>query len=172
MTRRSVTIALLLLLVVASRVGAFNEPDGFRGVPWGATEEQMRSSVSIERACSDRPASQRWLGDRTCPAIFDLAGVTVSATYTFRAGRFVSVFLKFPSKNHERVAEIFSERYGEPTTRTTDSLAWIGTKAMVSLHRYRPSVPGEGFATLSTADEVKESARLRREQTKGAAKGL
>jgi hypothetical protein len=93
------------------------------------------------------------------------ADVTVSATYTFRAGRFVSVFLKFPSKDYERVAEIFSERYGEPTTRTTDSLSWIGTKAMVSLHRYRPSVPGEGFATLATADEVKESARLRREQT-------
>jgi hypothetical protein len=70
------------------------------------------------------------------------------------------------------VAEIFSERYGEPTTRTTDLLGWVGTKAMVSLHRYRPSVPGEGYAMLATVDEVKESARLRREQTKGAAKGL
>ena len=62
------------ILAVAGGVLAFNEPDGFRGLPWGATEEQMRAAVSIERACIDHAADRRWVADRSCPALFDVAG--------------------------------------------------------------------------------------------------
>ena len=40
-----------------------------RGLPrraMGATEEQMRAAVSIERACADYPVTSRHLGDRFC----------------------------------------------------------------------------------------------------------
>jgi hypothetical protein len=172
MTRRSVAVAPFLVLAMAGTVLGFNEPEGFRGLPWGATEEQMRSAVSIERACVDLRPDQRWIADRSCPAILDLAGIGVQAEYRFRAGSFTSVILRFPSKDFERIAEIFSERYGEPTNRTTDHLAWVGRKASVALYRRVDKVPSVGWARLTTNEDMHESERIRNEQTKGAAKGL
>ena len=48
---RSIAAAVLLLpvlLIITDALG-FNEPDGFRGLPWGATEQQMRSSPNTAR---------------------------------------------------------------------------------------------------------------------------
>ena len=70
------------------------------------------------------------------------------------------------------MTEIFSERYGAPTTREANSLFWTGKAASVTLHRYRENTPSEGWALLTTNEDLDESARLRHEQTKGAAKGL
>ena len=39
-------IALVLAGGVVSSAFAFKEPDGFRGVPWGATENALRDKLS------------------------------------------------------------------------------------------------------------------------------
>src|SRR5437660_657776 len=75
---------------VASRAFAFNEPDGFRGVPWGATEEQLRTILdgpnwgrrNIE-FCMDYTGEQRRFGDRACSGSFVLGSVKVDTIYTF-----------------------------------------------------------------------------------------
>ena len=172
MNRRSVLVALLLPLIVAPGVRAFNEPDGFRGVPWGATEEQMRATVSIERACADYPVTNRYLGDRYCPALLLIGDIKVRATYNFRGNRMTSVSLSFPSSNFDRLAEIFRERYGLATHSWAKALIWRGETTYVGLYRYLGTDITTGYARIATQAEMEQAERLREEQTKGAAKGL
>src|SRR5690349_19799980 len=103
MTRRSVAVAAFILLAMTGTVLGFDEPKGFRGLPWGATEQQMRASLSIARACEDVSA-ERWQGDRYCPARFLIGDVSVYAMYSFRADRFVRVGLHFAPKDFDRLA--------------------------------------------------------------------
>jgi hypothetical protein len=164
--------ALLVALWVPSAVLAFNEPDGFRGVPWGATEEQMRSSVSIEQACSDYSSGFKYLGDRYCPALLSLGTVRVRAVYSFRANRLTRVGIHFASKDFDQLANIFVERYGAPTYRDRDRLAWDGKRTSVVLYRYLDNNPTRGHATITTNAETETMKRLREQQTKDAAKDL
>jgi hypothetical protein len=171
MTRISlVAVLCVLLLFTTGIVLAFNEPDGFRGLPWGASEAQMRKTVNI-LACEDYPKPERWQGERFCAAEFTIGDVQVDAAYVFRGNKFVRVGLSFPAQSFGRVAEIFQERYGPPTTKGRDVLEWSGPNVAISVHRYLGQAT-RGYAALTTRAETKESKRLRDEQTKGAAKGL
>jgi hypothetical protein len=173
MTRRAVVVAVLfLLLMEVGCVFAFNEPEGFRGVPWGTTEEQMRSSVSIERACADYSVASRYLGDRFCPALLPIGDINVRAIYSFRANRLTRVSLHFASKDFERLAAIFLERYGPATTRDREGLVWSGKTTSVLLLRHLSTDITRGYAEITTLADSQETKRLRDEQTKGAAKGL
>jgi hypothetical protein len=77
-------VALVLAGGVVSSARAFKEPDGFRGVPWGASENALRDKLG-ETSCETYPAEQRWLGDRHCTGAFALGNVTVTARYSFAA---------------------------------------------------------------------------------------
>jgi hypothetical protein len=83
MKRRSGPVAVLLLMV-AHGVGAFNEPDGFRSVPWSRQKNRCEPLFSIERACADYPATKRHLGERFCPALL-LIGTSRSGRPTASA---------------------------------------------------------------------------------------
>jgi hypothetical protein len=177
---RTVMTAVVLVLAggVVSSALAFKEPDGFRGVPWGASEGALRDKLGEASAhgdqwigCETYPAEDRWRGDRYCTGAFPLGNVTVTARYSFRSDRFVRVALVFPSRDFERIAAIFTERYGPPTRRDRDILGWVGKATAVSLHRYLSGASG-GFASITTQAEAQEGDRIHNEQTKGAAKGL
>ena len=170
--RLTVVVAVLSVLGLISGVLAFNEPDGFRGVPWGATEEQMRAAVSIERACDDYPNTNKDLGDRYCPALLRIGDVNVRAIYSFRANRFATVTRYFASDDFGRLAEIFVARYGPTNQRKPDVLIWMGKTTMVGLYHYVGTDFTKGYARITTNTEMEESKRLHEEQTKGAAKGL
>ena len=161
---------LCVLLLAVSDAFAFNEPDGFRGVPFGASEAQMRKTVTSAQ-CENHTPSDRWIGDRSCVTEFRIGSVAVDAIYYFRGGKFVRVSLHFDPRDFGRLVEIFKARYGAPTASTADNLVWAGEKVNVSLRRY--VVGGNRSAAgLTTVAEMKETQRLRDEQTKGAAKSL
>jgi hypothetical protein len=162
--------AIFVIGAVAFSAHAFNEPDGFRGVPWGASEATMRAARQVTE-CEDLSSELRRMGHRGCAENFDLGRIPVRANYFFRADRFVRVVLKFPPNHFDRVAAIFIERYGPPTTREQDKLFWFGASTAMSLHRYM-SATSSGFASITTLEERKESLRIQSEQTKDAAKGL
>jgi len=184
--RLTVTVTILAILAisaVASRTLAFNEPDGFRGVPWGATEDQLREKISVG-SCSDYPRDKHWIAERSCSGGFRLADLYVEPIYSFRGARFVRVTFAFPSSDFDRIAAIFIERYDSPTSDTTRPfktqgglestnriLLWLGPVTSITLERFGTRIT-EGFASIATRAELEESARLRREQTKGAAKDL
>jgi hypothetical protein len=166
---RTVILGALLVLAVVSSAFAFNEPDGFRGVPWGATEAQMRKAASVV-GCEDYARPDRWQGDRNCFVEFKIGDIAVDSLYVFRGNKFVKVIMRFPSPDFARLVTIFQERYGEPTTKSRDLAEWVGTRVNISVRRYL-SQGAEGQASLVTL-EMQESKRLRDEQTKDAAKGL
>jgi hypothetical protein len=175
--------AIFVIGAVAFSAHAFNEPDGFRSVPWGATEEQVRAAVSV-MGCNDSEAAVRWSGDRSCYAQMDLAGMPVDMVYTFRGDRFVRVTLLFASRDFERIAAIFRERYGPPTdlkeepfttqgglAATNEIAMWAGPTVVIRLRRFLSRID-RGSASLRLLADLQESTRLRNEQTKGAAEGL
>ena len=189
----AVISAVVLALVggIVSSALAFKEPDGFRGVPWGATEDALRDKLGEASAhgvlftgCENYPPEQRWMGDRSCSGAFPLADITIHAIYAFRANRFVGVTLMFSSRDFEQVVALFIERYGPPTSSARESYKtqggleatnqihrWTSPKIAIMLRRYG-SHNSDGMGTITTRTELEESARLRRELTKGAAKGL
>ena len=132
----------------------------------------MRSTVSIEKSCSDYSTGSKYLGDRFCPALLSIGNVSVRALYIFRADRLVGVGLYFASKDFDRLADIFVERYGTPTYRDHDGFAWDGKRASVILFRYLDNNSGRGYATITTNAEAETMERLREKQMKDAAKGL
>ena len=171
LARSAALIAALGGLGSPSTVLGFNEPDGFRGLPWGATEQQMRSAVSIVRACEDIRETERWQGHRYCFAQFLIGNVKIDASYAFRDDKFVRVGLHFASQDFENLRAVFVERYGSPTSESRDLAAWNGSATAIALHR-RLGSTAKGYASLATQAELREVTRLRDELTKGAAKGL
>jgi hypothetical protein len=169
LARSATLLAALGVFGSPSAVLAFNEPDGFRGVPWGATEQQMRSSVNIERACCAYDAAVKSLGDRYCPALLSIDNVKVRATYSFRADQLVRVGLQFDSKDFDKLAESFVAQYGPPTRRDRDVLSWIGAQTAVALHRHLNNDPTRGQAVVIAQAEVQTMSRLRNEQSTDAA---
>jgi hypothetical protein len=77
-------IGFVLLAVIASAgagptTHAFNEPDGFRGVPWGTGEDALREKLGETSAhgvlwdrCGSFTNENRWIGDRYCAGAFPL----------------------------------------------------------------------------------------------------
>ncbi len=182
MAQTSVAVFLLIVLAMSSAL-AFNEPDGFRGMPWGTSEDDVRLKREPVK-CDDYPFEQRWIGDRRCRGTFQLGDVTVTAVYKLRANRFIGVFLSFPSRDFEWVATIFGERYGPPTTSAREQFKtqggleatnqinrWSGPTIEITLQRFRGDIT-EGSASLGTHKDMQESARLRLQQMKDAAKDL
>jgi hypothetical protein len=182
--------AVLILVVGASSTYAFNEPDGFRGVPWGASEDVLRARLGEmgpdgrwrDASCFEYPDETRWLGDRACRHTFLLEDIRVDALYAFRDARFVRVLLTFRSADFNRIVAVFVERYGPPTTETHEAfrtqggldsvnriLAWLGPNVAITLNRHGGKI-AEGAAMVTTQDEIRESNRLRREQLKRSAK--
>ncbi len=135
---RALAGAIPIFAIVPASGLAFNEPNGFRGVPWGASEYDTVKAIGRTPAwvgCSNVPAKDRWMGDRVCIDRTSIGSVDISGAYSFRADRLVRVELQFASQDFARLSEIFVERYGRPTSRRQDALEWSGTSASVALHR-------------------------------------
>jgi hypothetical protein len=189
-------IGFVLLAVIASAgvvptTHASNEPDGFRGVPWGTSEDALREKLGETSAhgvlwdrCGLFTNANRWIGDRFCAGAFPLAGVRMDAVYTFRRDRFTGVDMTFPSNDFETVAAIFRERFGAPTTAKEEVFTtkgglkatnrideWIGPTIVIAIRQFGATID-QGPAALGLKSDRQEALRLRREQTEGAAKGL
>jgi len=161
----------------------FNEPDGFRGLPWGASEQAAATKIDKD-FCEAYPDNERFRGDRWCVQAFELGAIRISAIYKFRRNHFVRVDLRFESNRFAEVLSIFVERYGRPTSEQRQMVqnrmgaqfenhivTWEGPKIVINAQRYGADL-NEGSATLQTQEELKEGTRLYQNQLKGAGKGL
>jgi hypothetical protein len=189
MTRTSVVISVLLVLQGVSGALAFNEPKDFRGMPWGASEAQLRTTLGGPESagrdidlCLAIPSEHRQLGDRLCWGRFILGDTAVQAIYYFRSDHFVTVALNYAPQDFDRIAAVFIERYGAPTseerprfksldgiTATNQILRWDGPRIAIVLRRYAGMIT-EGLGSITTQDEVRESRRIFREETERAIK--
>jgi hypothetical protein len=149
-------------------------------VPWGASEDQLREKLSIDSCFTP---DREWLGERICSGSLALGGVDFKTSFAFRRAQFVRAVLTFKSRDFEQVAAMFVERY--PTGDETKPYKTPGRTGIVEPNLelawtddldhftalWEPALQ-RASPMLATRAELEESARLRQEQTKGAAKGL
>ena len=160
---------------------AWDEPAGFRDVPWGASEERLREHIGLEVCVNTlSPVS----GDRLCRGGVTVGEVPVRASFWFRAGGFTRVTLRFDPKNFTTMAIIFKKRYGHPTASreepvkmrggfeyTNEVLEWTGAKVVITLTKYHGKTT-ESDARIETVAERDEQARRLDERTSKGAKDL
>ncbi len=142
-------ILTIVLVAMPAIAEAWNEPDGFRGLPWGTRESRIRLE-SGWAGCDD--LRDRSMADRVCVVRSELGPAEIRAFLFLRqAEGLQSVFFTFDPTHYDAVRAIFLERYGEPTRRLpgrvrnlygverdTEELQWIGQRASVSLRKYDP----------------------------------
>lgn len=75
-------LAVVALLALVTPTLAWDEPDGFRGVPWGASREELR--VHVQRAGDTVTCGGRVLG--CASPHLSIGPVPVRATYVFAPG--------------------------------------------------------------------------------------
>jgi hypothetical protein len=180
-TEGPVKIGLLVVaLFLPLPVHAWDEPDAFRGVPWGASEETL--NAKIPSTCF-KPGGD-FLGDRVCSASFTIGEVPVKALLYLRSDSFVGVSLFFDPRHFSVIEGAFKGRYGPPTRseeeqgKTRGGLEfvnqvheWQGTKVYIRLRKYSGKIT-ESNATIQTATETEERIKRFQERKKKGAGDL
>jgi hypothetical protein len=115
-----------LLAVVA--LASAEEPNGFRDVPWGASEELLRLRIPIQSCDLIDPAVE--FGARRCRAS---RGITFgdiaphAVFFYFRNDMLVAWQIITPPRLREKVAKSLIAKYGQPTVvYTGDHVTWKG----------------------------------------------
>jgi hypothetical protein len=161
-------LVLAALLSPGSAV-AWNEPDAFRGIPWGVSSEQAR------RICA---ANGEELGcyENVCKAWGDIGPVRSQITYEFTDDKLTSVILRFQSRDYSAMRNLFTEQYGRPTgesedqfrteTRpqvTTQTLTWKGGKVVIYLGTILGPID-EGHAMLRLREDLDRAVQEAKEK--------
>jgi hypothetical protein len=171
---------LLVLLPTAPAIG-WNEPDTFRGVPWGAPEDVLKAQTPSTWCGAASSGARTIFGERFCSSSFTVGDVPVKALLWFRSGAFVRVTFTFDPTRFSTIEGAFRERYGEPTSTKEDPSKtrgglefvnveheWHGTKVFISLRKYAGKIT-ESRAMIQTAAERQESfKRFQEGEKKGA----
>lgn len=159
--RKAVIIFSAFLFVAADWP---QEPKSFRGVPFGASEEEVASTLKLsEVACLDTD------GQRSCIHHTSIGDVKVMEVYQFDDDRLVQVFLSFKSPQYSLLREEFIKLYGKPAEtwtepyetvggggHTTEMLEWRGDKMVVHVEQFGPSLH-EGIAVVATREWFDQS---------------
>lgn len=178
-------VLVLLVLACLSWTGttpaiAWNEPEAFRGVPWGASEE-----VAKERIPATCTATKGALfGERICSSSFTVGDVPAKVLLWFRSGGFVGATFSFDPKRFLTIESAFKERYGPPTNtkeeqgKTRAGLEfvnveheWQGAKVYISLRKYTGKIT-ESRARILTAAEWEEQKKYVQQSGKRGADDL
>lgn len=180
---RIVLASVLLVPLTFVSASAWNEPDGFRGVPWGTNRETVKEQMGLTNPnCFMASESTTAY---VCSGTITVGGVeaTVGAGFS-DADALISVVLFFESKDFDQMKAAFLERYGKPTSRETptiqnrmgakfeqERLLWTGTKVVISLSRYADSID-KGRAVITTAENLRAGGERSREKAKSGGKDL
>jgi hypothetical protein len=165
-----VVSALLLLVVTGSALG-WNEPDDFRGVPWGASLQEARTLLESK---GEEPDCRI---DR-CNVPGSIGPTRLLIEYIFIENKFTLAMLTFLPSQYEMLHTIFSDRYGPPTwiedeevrtgmgvAYTNQVATWAGDRVVIELERYGSTI-NYGRAMIS----LKEFLDKEREETESAIK--
>lgn len=146
------------------------EPDGFKGVRFGWTENQAESMAHL-------PCFPFVNGKLICKLEIDGGGFSMTAHFVFDSTGFTQAIGKFPSENYGDVKEIFVARYGKPHSTTQsdvrnrmgatfrqEELLWMGKRASVSVSRYGSNLSDGSFwvgltSTVSKGEEGRKAIR-------------
>lgn len=175
---RAILIAGALLFTATPSTSAWNEPDGFRGVPWGGSEELIKEKHS-GLICLD--STDKVAGDRICSSTFTIGGISVRGYFGLRNGGLVRVMLRFDPKKFSTIDGIFAERYGSPTESKEEEMKtrgglsftnfireWVGERVLISLKRYEGKITEAGATIQLKSDFEEAMKRIEERRKKGA----
>lgn len=147
----------LLTLIEAPLSYAFNEPNAFRGIPWGDTEQAVVEKIYGE-VCSDTKDIS--MGDRVCAGNFSIGSVAIKGVFSFLEGGFIGVSLTFNSLYFDVIKKIFILKYGSPTKEYSKKLGsmnienftmeWDGNKIYIYLEKYMGGTDLRSLARVET----------------------
>ena len=173
-TRRLIVALVATIGVVAPATTGFgwNEPDGFRGLKWGASQQELQRQMPKARCYG--PICNNPL------ELTQVGPVHVVPTFYFSDGGLARVILEFSPSAYDALRSIFVERYGAPTSEQREPVKtgagaefvneiaiWDGGIAAVRLEKYSGKIT-DGRATIRTAkDRDEEVAKFREQMRKG-----
>jgi hypothetical protein len=169
------TLTLLALLAVMAHA---EEPTGFRDVPFGATEAEVKAKFP-EAFCNARSEAT------SCVVKVSIAEAPVTAMFMLTPQsndrRVASVFLSFVSKDYELLRDGLIARYGPPDERKQEAISnrmgatfsqekcfWLKANSAMLISRYGSKIDA-GHAQISTRehfDGFSRRAQERREKAK------
>ena len=131
---------LILQVTLASAVPMQNDPNGFEGIPWGATFSETDTFVKVE----DTGKSQTYELKTGAPSLGTV--IVDSMRFVTSEGKFARVTVRYQGKiTHDRILTYLQSLYG-PLDRTPGQIAggpvkffsWTGFETDVNL-RYETS---------------------------------
>ncbi len=148
------------------RPGWTKEPGNFRGMRWGASEDEVSKGVPGVDCGPHGDYVDRCIGQ------FDIGPNGATNVFTFSAEkRLESVLLSFDSKDFDAMKTILIERYGPPTRRAVsevktrmnasyqnETLQWLGTKVDLTAMKYGSDITS-GFAHFETKAAAAKHAK-------------
>lgn len=196
--RTALALALTAALLVANAdwLGAWNEPNDFRGVPWGGPPEDLHRLLPVE-GCLWVPETQPngavryglqgcmpdWPARRQLQRIGDVS--LYGLGFTYLQGRLGVVGFGFETGDYSKLRAAFTERYGLPTKTDSrhytnsfgaifeeEQLEWRGKAVTVSLTQGVPQGSRSvGAATYMTEEYLRaaivDEDRKARDRVKG-----
>lgn len=129
------TLAALALLLATAAGGLDNPPDGFDGVPWGASVAKATAALpglkpmaaATPSGATSSPIAYYQVGDRS------FAGVKpCAATLGFIADRFYEV--RVDCGRDGRIKDALDKRFGPPDEEADGFAVWRDAKVTVSLN--------------------------------------
>lgn len=180
-TSRHLAPLVLVFLVLSVPAIAWNEPDTFRGIPWGAPEDTVRSQIPAATCTATKSAL---FGEMICSSSFTVGDVSTKALLWFRSGGFVGVTFSFDPRRFVTIESAFKERYGPPTNTREEhgktragvefvnvEHEWQGEKVYISLRKYAGKIT-ESRARILTAAEWEEQKKYVQQSGKKGADDL
>ncbi len=139
-------VALALVAALACPAFGWEEPDKFRGVPWGATLEEARALLKAAGdECSDLSPKGRCYVHRA--KIGPVSPVSILFTFG-KSNAFEHATLSFPASQYAAVRAILVDRYGTATRTkeetlqnrfgtkfTNEIVEWSGERVYIRLRR-------------------------------------
>lgn len=163
-----VVLSSLMVLLLAGPALAWSEPDDVRGVPWGATQADLRLKLSQAGDAVTCPSPQMCVTQR---ALFDK--IPVKITYFFpNDGKLAVAVLTFRTGEYVHVRQAFDGRFGGPTstreeaiepmacTKAVNEIAdWSGERVTISLRQYATKTEGRAMIVFKSLAESPAPAK-------------
>ena len=135
MILRASLVLLLLPIAAALAVPMQNDPNGFEGIPWGASFSESDTFVKVEEAGRVQTFELKTTTQRLGPATVD--GMKFSTI----DGKFARVMVRYTGKDtHDRILSFLQQQFG-PVDQTPGQVAggavkffnWQGGESAVIL---------------------------------------
>lgn len=130
------TVLLCLILgdphLRAQSAAWTKEPDSFRGALFLSSERDVKSKFEIAN-CRDGAHEERM-----CLFQFELGTSHMLGMLTFWRDSFVDVAVIFPPAQLTDIANILTERYGQPSSNTEQESSWLGKLVTIKIDQVMP----------------------------------